>query len=416
MSNSILVNEYNRANNRKREKKSFYQVIDVSFLDILKEAEVFVTAKDYKDCLCKATTNLKDYFVECDKCHGQGMLTVNGHKLVCNKCNGEKIVRIHDCYVCNNEGKILLDTKIKIKLNNNLKENDEMVVEYDDYSLILKLHIYDYNDYQIKGNDVYKLKSVIYSKEDYKNKVNKEIITLKGKEYVKSGFKKKKEIIKLEKQGINEGDFYFVFENEVEAEKENIYTNVVLDGAGYVNVDSLINDTVVMSKKCCALNENCIYVDYNTKEIETDDYIINLNILKADEFEFVDDQLVYILNLEKSDLEIDKKAIIVNGDKINVNFKKNLKEVSYFKVNGKVLVDKNGKKVDLTIKINPYFENVFKISIKRNKDVVYVEDYKYLDYRLVDSFKRSDYLDKYIKIKDEDKVYIDEDLVLIKRV
>lgn len=416
MSKSILVDEYNKLNVKRKDKKIFYQQVDVSFLDILSESEVTVNAKDYKECLCKDSKHLNNYFVECNKCHGKGTILLNGHEVVCNVCFGEKVVRTHDCYVCNNEDKVLVDSFVKIKLNKSMKENDEIVLDYSDYTLYLKIHIWDYNDYVLKGNDIYKLRSVFYSKDDYKNKISKEIKTVVNKEYVKSNFKKKKQIVKLDGNGINGGDFYFIFENELENEKETVYTNVLIDDKGYVSRSDLINKNVVEAIKEVPLNDTSIYLDRSKDVVETEDYIIKLNFLDSKDYEKFDDGYAYILNLTKQDLEMDKKNILINNENINVTFKKNLKESVYIKVNGKVLLDKKGKKTDLMIKINPYFENVYKISIKKNSNAVYVEDYKYKDFRLVDSFKKSDYLDKHIKIKDEERVCIDNDLILIKRV
>ena len=62
------------------------------------------------------------------------------------------------------------------------------------------------------------------------------------------------------------------------------------------------------------------------------------------------------------------------------------------------------------------FNDIYLYIIKNNKNIVFVEDYKYDDYRLVESFKKADYLDDYIKIDNEDRVYVEDDLVLIKRV
>lgn len=416
MSKSSLVNEYNALNSKTTNKKVFQQTIDISFLDILSESNVEVVIKDYKDCLCKDSKHRHNYYKECDKCNGSGTIVLNGHTLICNECKGEKIIRVNNCYVCNNEGKLLLDSKTKIKLNKNIKEGNEIIIEGEGYSLVLKVHIYDQEEYLIRGKDIYKLKSIIYTKQDYSNKIKKQIKTLKGTSYIESEFKKKKEVIRLENKGIDDGDFYFIFENEVDNEKEIIYSNVFIGESGYVNVESLIKDLYVMSKDIVALNEECIYINKDTKKIETDDYIVYLNVLNKDEYEFEDNKVYYILNLTKEDLTLDKKSITINEEKINVNFKKNLKESMQVIANNKVLVDKKGKKIDLIIKINPYFENIYKIKIKRNKNAVYIEDYKYDDYRLVDTFKKNDYLDEYIKVDKEDKVYIDDNLVLIKRV
>lgn len=416
MSKSILVKEYNKANIKNKDIKSFTQTVDVSFLDILKASEIEVIVKDYVDCACKDSVNLKEYFVECSKCNAKGYLVINSHQVTCNECKGEKYIRVHDCYVCNNESKVLKDVKVKIKLNEDMKNNDEIILNYDDHKLILKLNIYNKDDYLIKGKDVYLLKSVNYTKEDFNNKVVKEIETFKGIKKIKSEFKVRKEIVKLVNEGIDEGDFYFIFENEVENEKEVLYTNVLIDKTGYVNVKDLINNKVVVASKVIPLNANgYFYVDDNISEYSDDKYLIKFNKFDLNQFEITDDYS-YVINLEKEDVTMDKKTILINGEKVNVNFKKNLKEVIYAYLENKGFVNKEGKKEGIKVKIVPYVENVYKISIKNNKKIVYLEDYKYDDYRLVETFKKSDYLYNYLKVDKEEEIYIGNDLILIKRV
>ena len=417
MSKSILVKEFNKANKVNKDIKVFYQTINVSFLDVINGNEVELNLKDYKDCLCKDNTHIHDYFATCKKCEGKGYLVINNHKLTCNECKGEQVIRIHDCYLCNNESKLLMDTKMKIKLNSDLKSDDTLRYDFKDYSLVLKINIYDEDDYLRKGNDIYYLKSVLYSKKDYESKTKKCIYTGKNKHYLTSEFKVKKEIVKLDKDGINEGDFYFIFENELDNEKEVIYTNVLIDKKGYFKLSSLINDELVSAKINIALNENdYAYIDENVNEYETDKYIIKFNKLDDKVFFIENNKLVYHLYLDKDDLNNDKKSFVLNNEKINVNYKKNLKEVMYVNVNDKVYLNKEGKRKDLLIKIIPYFENIYKISIKKNKKEVYIEDYKYNDYSLVETFKKSDYLSDFITINDEEKIVVNNDLVLIKRV
>lgn len=417
MSKSILVKEFNKANRVNRENKCFNQSINVSFLDVICENEVSVDVKDYKECLCKDSKHIHNYFIECDKCGGNGVIILNGHNLACNKCHGEKVIRIHDCYLCNNANKLLLDSKLNIKLSNNLKNGDVLKYDFEGYSLELVINIYDLDDYYLKENDIYYLKSVMYSKEDYKNKINKVIYTGKKKHYIASEFKVKKEVYKIENEGINGGDFYFMFENEIEKEKETLFTNVLIDKDGYFNINDLINKEVVISKDSVALNDVCyVYIDESVSEYENDKYIIKLNKLDSTMFSLEDSKLVYNLHLSYEDLDNDKKSLIINNEKINVNFKKNLKEEIYVNINDKVVLDKDGRKKDLLIKVIPYFENVYKIRIKNNKGMVYIEDYKHSDYTLVEAFKKSDYLSDYISVDKQEKLVVNNDLVLIERV
>jgi len=416
MSKSILVNEYNKANCKDKEVKVITSSVDVSLLDVLSNNEIEVEVKNYRNCLCKESHNLSDYYVKCSKCNAQGIITMNGHNVVCNECRGEKYLRIHDCYLCSNTGKIISDDLIKIKLSDIYSTGDELEYDFEDYKLVLKLNIYDKDDYVIKDNDVYYLKGIKYSKEDNKNKISKEIKTLNGTKHVKSEFKLKKEVVKLTNMGLDNGDFYFIFENEIANEKKIIYTNVLVNKKGYLNIDDLINKDYVISKESVALNEsNYVYIDENINEYEDEEYIVKFNRLNKNDFVIENNKIVYCLNLDKQDLDADKKSFEINNEKLSVNYKKNLKEIEYVSVS-RILVNKNGKLDNLIIKIIPYFENEYKISIKKNKSVVYVDDYKYDDYRVVETYKKRDYLEDYIKINDEDRIIINNDIVYIKRV
>ena len=157
----------------------------------------------------------------------------------------------------------------------------------------------------------------------------------------------------------------------------------------------------------CPCNDketNCFLIpEQQVKEIELQGIVLDkTNIIVNHDMKFVDCNGL--------------KSIIVNDDKVSLNFKKNQRDILYIYIKNKGFVNKQGKKVGIRVKINPYFENVYKISIKRNKNVVYLEDYKYKDYRLIETFKKSDYLQDYLKVGNEEKIYIGSDVVLIKRV
>lgn len=414
---SIIENEYNNANFKGEDIPTFYSEVKVSLIDVLNSNEVEVISKDYKDCACKDKVNLPEYFIKCDKCNGNGFITLANKEVKCNKCNGEKVVRKKHCYLCNNESKILVNSKIKIKLENTYKHKDNVIIDFKDYKLSLKLNIYDKDDYHIANNDIYYLRGINYTQLDNKQKRSIEINTLKGKEYVKSEFKRKKEIVCLKGKGIGEGDFYFTFVNEVKEEKKNIYSNVIIDESGYVNANDLISKYVTEAKKYVSvLEDSYIYIDKNINEIDYKEYHIVLNKLDSNLYSALDDSVIYDINLDSSDLDTDRKIIYIDEEKITISYKKNLKEAQLVESNTKIVLEKDGKKSKLLIRVNPYFENVYKIKIRNNKDVVYLEDYKYKDNRLVETFKTSKYLDDYIKVNREDKLYIGNDLILIERV
>ena len=413
---SMLVKEYNKANIKDKEIKIFTQDVNVSLLDVLNSNQVEVIVKGYLDCACKSSVNLKDYYTKCSKCDGKGTIYLNKHEVVCNECKGEKYIRIHDCYVCNNKGKVFKDMKLKIKLNDKMKSGDKLTCDFDDYKLILTLNIYDELDYVIKDKDVYMLKTVKYSKDDFNKRVIKKVNTVKGNREIKSEFKIKNEIVKINNAGIDNGDFYVMLENDIDITKETVYVNVLLDQSGYVNIEDLIKNKIVIAKKSIALNEvGYLYIDSNVNEYEDDNYIIKINKFNVNDFE-INEEVTYIVNLEKEDLENDKKTILINNEKINLAFKKNLKENMYLYLENKGFLNKDGKKEGIKIKIIPFIENIYKISIKKNNKTVFVEDYKYSDYRVVETYKKSDYLENYIKINDEEEIYVNNDKILIKRV
>lgn len=413
---SIIEREYNSINFKEKSIPVFHSEIKVSILDILGEHSVEVIGKDYKECMCKSSTNLPEYFKECDKCEGKGTITINKRILCCNKCKGEKFIRIKNCYLCDNNSKVLMDSKINLDLKKNYKHGDKIELKKDDSTLILTLNVYDKDDYYIKGNDIYCQRGINYSVEDNRAKKNVVINTIKGKEYVKSEFKCKKEIVCLKNKGINDGDFYITFLNEVEEELKTIYTNLIIEDNGYVKGEDLVNKESVIAKDCIDLDSrDYIYVDHSANEVVYENCLVKLNKLSK-KYYLLDDNVAVDLVLEKEDLGTDRKTIMVDEEKLNVSYKKNLKEVEKVEVGSKFVLDKQGKKSKLIVCVHPYFENVYKIKIKKNKSVVYIEDYKYYDNPLVESFKTNKYLENYISVNNEDKVVVGNDLILIERV
>lgn len=414
---SIIEKEYTSINLKEKEFPCFYSEVNVSILDIVAGNEVEVNSKDYKECLCKSSVNLSEYFKECDKCKGKGTILINKRTFTCNKCKGEKVIRTRDCYLCNNNSKILMDSKVKIKLEKTYKDGDKVELLFSDYKLVLTLKVYDKDDYYFKDDDVYYLRTINYSVSDHKEKKSVVINTIKGKEFVKSEFKRKKEIVCLKNKGINDGDFYFTFINEVKEEYKTIYTNVIIKENGYVNLDELISKNNVEAIKYVALDSNnYVYVDESVNEIICGEYLVKLNKLSKDIYYLENDNVTSDIYLEKEDVGSDRKSIYLDEEKLTIAYKKNLKEVELVEIFSKSTLDKQGKKAKLTIKVNPYFDNIYRIKIKNNKDIVYVEDYKRSDNVLVDTFKSNKYLEDYIKINKEERIVVGNDLLLIERV
>ena len=274
MSKSFFVNQYNKANLEESTPKTFYVEAKVSYLDVWNHNKVKIVTKDYIDCKCKDSNYAHDYFASCDKCNGKGEYYLNKHLVTCNKCKGEKVVRIHDCYLCNNEGKRLDYSTIEVTLDN----DKEIVYHGNNYDLVIALDVYDKNDYQVEGNDVYYLKGVNYSKEDYKNKTGKKIKTCIDETLCKSNFQTEKEIVCLEGKGIDGGNFYFAFINEVEEEKKEEKINVIIDNSGYIKLSDIENSTVVATNYV-TMEDEAFFITKDVDRVETDDRIYLLNKL-----------------------------------------------------------------------------------------------------------------------------------------
>ena len=140
MSKSIFVNEYNKLNVVEDKKTIVTDTLNVCYMDLLSNREIEVSVNSYNDCLCRDNNHLSDYYVTCNKCKGEGYVKLNGHNLVCNECNGSKLTRIHDCYLCNNKGKIISKSLLKLKLKDTYKDREELLFEYKDYILKLTLN------------------------------------------------------------------------------------------------------------------------------------------------------------------------------------------------------------------------------------------------------------------------------------
>ena len=119
----------------------------------------------------------------------------------------------------------------------------------------------------------------------------------------------------------------------------------------------------------------------------------------------------------KEYLNNDRKIIYLDDEKVTISYRKNLKEIDLVEAFTKLVLDKQGKKYKMLVCVHPYFENVYRVKIKNNKNaIVYIEDYKRSDNALVETFKSNKYLEDYIKIVDENELVIGNDLVRIERV
>jgi len=404
----LFKSVYNKANmiNMKSDL-DIYDECEFSYLDILKEKEVEVVSKAYKDCKCVSSVNFNTYYNKCEKCEGKGKIILNGNQVVCNHCKGEGKVTKEICPLCNGEGKLVKLGKVKVKLNKNLKDNDIIAIkgkgkESNDIKgdLFIKVMISDKECFEIVNNDVYDKRMIEFSKEDLNKGISKEIETVKGFCKVKSNGGEVHEVVKLEGEGISGGDYYICLYNELTPLKgKDVYKNVIINRemlGFYIDRDELYKDmkclNVYYYKK---LNiNNYIYIDLedanNFKIVKLKEKGINgknggtkgdlyLRIYFDDEFVCMDDKVYHKpINLTKNEVNDGKKVLGFDKNKIVLNFPKNLEEEYKVKVDDYgFMVDKNEFDSAYFV-INPFEYNNYKVSVKVGKKdkLIYLKDYK----------------------------------------
>lgn len=405
---SLFKTEYNKANNiGVKSNLDIYDECVFSFLDILKEKEVEVLCKQYKDCKCVSSVNYGTYYSRCEKCEGKGKLHLNSNEVLCNHCKGTGRVIKEKCPLCDGEGKVIKNSKVLVKLNKKLKQDDIITVEgkgkfSEDLKgdLFIKVKIDDKDCFEIKNNDVYDKRMVEFSKEDLNKNVSKQVETVKGFVNVKSKGEEDKEIVKLIGEGIDGGDYYICLNNELTPIRgEDIYKNIIVNKNNlgfYIDRSELNNDknylTVHYYKKINQSNYD--YIDLK----ESNNFKITklkgkgfygknggvsgdlyLRVYFDDEFGVIGDVL-YHKNVKLSKYEVSdgKKVVEFNKEKVTLNFPKNISDE--YEVSVKDLgfmINKNDFE-DLKFVVNPNEFDVFKVSVRVNKkdSVIYLRDYK----------------------------------------
>lgn len=405
---SLFKNEYNKANMIDiKSNLDIYDECCFSYLDILKEKEVEIVSKVYSDCKCVSSVNFNTYYNKCDKCYGKGKIFLNGNEVTCNHCKGKGRLIKEVCPLCDGEGNIIKKGEILVKLDRNLKDNDIITVKgkgkvSNDVKgdLFIKVIIDDKECFEVLCKDVYDRRIVEFTKEDINKGIRKKVETIKGFVEIKSNGELEKEIVKLDKEGIDGGDFYICLSNELTPIKgKDVYKNIVINKemlGFYVSKVELSGD-----RRCLDV---CYYRKLNDNNMEYIDLkeANNFKIVKLkekgligknggargdlylrvyfdDEFTCVNDVLYHKpLRLNRFEVSEGKKIVEFGKDRITLNFAKNLTNLSEVKVKDYgFMVDKN-EFDNVNFIVNPFEYEIYKVSVKVNKKdkVIYLKDYK----------------------------------------
>lgn len=405
---SLFKTEYNKANMiNVKSDLDIYDECNFSLLDILKEKEVEVLCKQYKDCKCVSSVNFSTYYSRCEKCDGKGKLVLSGNEVLCNHCNGIGRVTKEKCPLCEGEGKVIKKSKVFIKLNKTLKEEDVITVKGkgkigEDVAgdLFIKVKIEDKDCFEIKNNDVYDKRMIDFSKEELNKGVSKQIETVKGFVSVKSKGEQEKEVVRLVEEGIENGDYYVCLSNELTPLKgEDVYKNVIIseDNLGfYIDKNELISEkrclTVNYYKKLNELNyeyidlkeaNNFKIVKLKGKGLKGKNGGVNgdlyLRIYFDDEFGVMGDVLHHKgIKLNRYEVSDGKKVVEFNKEKVTLNFPKNISDEYESSVKDLGFIVGKNEFEDAKFIVNPSDNEVYKVSVRVNKrdKVIYIKDYK----------------------------------------
>lgn len=403
----LFVRKYNEANNiQTKDDLNINDECSFSYLDILKEKEVEVYSKVETSCKCKSSVNYNIYYEKCSKCDGKGKIVLNSNEVICNHCKGSGSLVKVQCPLCNGEGKVIQRGKVRVKLNKELKDNDVIVLENmgkesNDVKgdLYIKVKIKDLNCFDIKGNDVYDKRMIHFSKEDISKGVSKRVETIKGFVNITSSASSVNEVIKLENEGINGGDFYICLENElVEIKGKDVFKNIIIDKqekAIYFDYDSLSdNKRFLKTGYYKRVSEDKEYVELtnlnNFKIVKVKEkglYGKNggsrgdlyLRVFFSDEFKDIDDKLYHnFIKLNKYEVMDGKKVLEFNKNKIVLNFEKNIKDIREISVKDYGYMINNKEFEDLHVMLNPYNYEIYRVSVRVSKKCkgFYINDYK----------------------------------------
>lgn len=401
----LFVKKYNEANDMQtKDDLNIFDECSFSYLDILKEKEVEVYSKVETSCNCKSSVNYNTYYEKCSKCNGKGKIILNSNEVICNHCKGSGSLVKVQCPLCENTGKVIKRGKVRVKLNKELKDNDVIVLSNMGKEsngvkgdLYIKVKIKDLNYFEIKGNDVYDKRMIHFSKEDLSKGVSKRVETIKGFINVKSSASSVNEVVKLENEGINGGDFYICLENElVEIRGKDVFKNIIIDKeekAIYFDYDSLSDGKKFLKTSYYKrVSEDKEYVELtnlnNFKIIKVKEkglYGKNggsrgdlyLRVFFSDEFKDIDDNLYHnFIKLNKYEIMDGKKVLEFNKSKIMLNFEKNMKDIKEISVKDYGYMINNKEFDDLHVMLNPYNYEIYSVSVRAKGKEFYINDYK----------------------------------------
>ena len=415
---NLFVSTYNKENYINiKEDLNIYDECLFSYLDILKEKEVEVLSKVETNCKCCESVNFNTYYEVCDKCEGKGLLMVNGNEIICNHCHGKKKIVKNKCPLCEGSGRVIKQGLVKAKLNRSLIDGSVLVLEGKGKKennisgdLHIRVRINDLDNFYVNENDVYDRRMIDFSKDDIAKGTLKSIETITGFYKVKSSGEVTNEVVKIDNQGLNGGDFYVCLNNElVPIKGKDVYKNIIInkDMLGfYLSEDELKSD-----RKCLNVYYFKNINDTGYQYIELED-VHNFKIVKLknkglngkyggdrgdlylrvyfdDFFKVVEDKLYSIpIKLTKYEINEGKKILEFNKTKINLNFDKNINEEKQVIVKeygfmlGKDVFDQ------VIFNINPFNYNVYRVSVKANRKdkIIYLKDYKRFFYEKVSLF------------------------------
>ena len=438
MKDNLYIRKYNEANNiQTHDELNIYDECSFSYFDILKEKEIEVISKKEVPCICTSSVNYNIYYDKCSKCNGSGKIKLNDNEVVCNHCKGKGSLVKNKCPICDGKAKVVKDSKVLVKLNSNLKNGDIITLigkgkESNDIrgDLIIKVKINDLECFDVKGNDVYDKRMIHFSKEDISKNVSKRVETVKGFTNVKSSGNSVNEVIKLDGEGINNGDFYICLENElVEIRGKDVYKNIIIDKdkkSFYFDYIELENNSKYLDisyyKK---VNEIKEYIELdeinNFKIVKVKQKGLNgksgglrgdlyLRVFFSDEFKNINDELYhYPVKLTRHEVMDGKKVMEFNKSKITLSFEKNIKDIRVVEAKDHGYIKGNNDFSSLNVVISPFSYDVYEVSVKANKKDkdIYIDDYKKYFY---DEVKKSnDGLKVSLSKKSDNIVVFDSD-------
>ena len=169
------------------------------------EEAVFGCEKDIeirKNVACDSCggTGAKDKKLEkCDKCHGEGRITVNQRTpfgvfrqaVICDECDGEGEIPKHKCGKCNGQGIVHDNVKIKIKIPQGISDGQTIRLEGKGDSikngmegnLFIVISVKPHKTFKRDGDDIYMDFPISFSQATLGCKVV--IPTLKGTKKIK---------------------------------------------------------------------------------------------------------------------------------------------------------------------------------------------------------------------------------------